>query len=82
VVKAKNRPRFRQQLESAGIGTEVHYPTALMDAPALHSAMGNTPKARHLADCVVSLPCHPWLADSDVDHIVETLRTLGDITWQ
>jgi dTDP-3-amino-3,4,6-trideoxy-alpha-D-glucose transaminase len=82
VVKAKNRPRFRQQLESAGIGTEVHYPTALMDAPALHSAIGNTPKARYLADCVVSLPCHPWLADSDVDHIVETLRTLGDITWQ
>jgi dTDP-3-amino-3,4,6-trideoxy-alpha-D-glucose transaminase len=82
VVKAKNRPRFRQQLESAGIGTEVHYPTALMDAPALHSAIGNTPKARHLADCVVSLPCHPWLADSDVDHIVETLRTLGDIPWQ
>jgi dTDP-3-amino-3,4,6-trideoxy-alpha-D-glucose transaminase len=82
VVKVNDRPRFRQRLESAGIGTEVHYPTALIDAPALHSSQGETPKARHLADCVVSLPCHPWLPDSDVDHIVETLRTFGDITWQ
>jgi dTDP-3-amino-3,4,6-trideoxy-alpha-D-glucose transaminase len=82
VVKAQNRNALRQVLGTAGIGTEVHYPTALADAPALHTSEGYTPNARRLANCVVSLPCHPWLTDSNVDHIVETLRTLGDTEWQ
>lgn len=82
VVKTQNRQALRDALQAAGIGTEVHYPTALVDAPALHIAVGDTPNARHLAQSVVSLPCHPWLSGDHVDHIVETLRTLGDITWQ
>lgn len=81
-VKATNREKFRTFLYNHGIGTEVHYPSALCDSPALLTRNGPAKNAQRIARTIVSLPCHPWLPDSDITHIERTLRTFGVSTWQ
>jgi dTDP-3-amino-3,4,6-trideoxy-alpha-D-glucose transaminase len=69
VVRARRREELRARLGAAGIGTMVHYPTAVhrTEAYADHGwRAGAFPIAERLAEQVLSLPIGPHLRDEQV----------------
>lgn len=71
----EDRNRAIGVLNSAGIGTGIHYPRPDSDQP-MYSKTGSHINAWRLAYTCLSIPVGPWVTDTDVDHILETLRAL------
>jgi dTDP-4-amino-4,6-dideoxygalactose transaminase len=66
VVRAQNRDLLRQQLESANIGTGIHYPIPLHLQEAylyLGHAVGDFPVAEKACSEILSLPMYPQLTE-------------------
>jgi dTDP-4-amino-4,6-dideoxygalactose transaminase len=59
VLRHPRRDEVRAKLSDRGIGTLVHYPEPLADAPV----------ARRAAAEVLSLPCYPDLTDAEADEV-------------
>lgn len=78
VVQHPQRDRLRADLAARGIGTDIHYPVTLNRTPAIAGQWRDCRQAERLADTILSLPMHPWLADDDIDHICDALTDLGD----
>ena len=78
-VQVEQRGAVQAALKDQGIPTAVHYPTLLCQQPALrceHSLCSggcHTPIAQAASERVMSLPMHPWLSDSDQNHVVDVL---------
>lgn len=73
-VRAPDRDDLNTYLEDNGVAASVYYPRCIHTQPAYE---GVTYQARHAeiaADTVLSLPVHPALAESDVDHIIEVIQ--------
>ncbi len=71
-----HRDDFRIYLHGHGIGSGVHYPKLLVEQPALgkygrFEVATELTKAGHLSRNVVSLPIHPFLADSEIDLVID-----------
>jgi dTDP-4-amino-4,6-dideoxygalactose transaminase len=80
VVRHPRRAALAEALGNAGIRTGVHYETL----PALNSAFaadgwrkGMFPVSEHHAATALSLPMHPGLDDSEVDLVIEAMRTIA-----
>lgn len=73
-VLTRRRDEFQQHLQKRGIGTLVHYPTALTEQPALAAFASPCPAAQKAAAEVVSLPLHPALTESELDHIAAAVQ--------
>lgn len=66
VVRAQNRDLLRQQLESANIGTGIHYPIPLhLQEAYLHlgHTAGDFPDAEKACSEILSLPMYPQLTE-------------------
>jgi dTDP-4-amino-4,6-dideoxygalactose transaminase len=66
VIRAQNRDLLRQQLESAGIGTGIHYPIPLhLQEAYLHLGhkAGDFPVAETGCSEILSLPMYPQLTE-------------------
>ena len=66
VVRSQNRDLLRQQLESAGIGTGIHYPIPLHLQEAYLSLgykQGDFPIAERVSSEILSLPMYPQLSE-------------------
>jgi dTDP-4-amino-4,6-dideoxygalactose transaminase len=78
-VTACSRDGLREALRERGIGTSVHF-TALhlfpFYADRLGVARGMFPNAEFVSDRTVSLPFTAALSDGDVDHVIESVRSL------
>ncbi len=64
----------RQMLTDQGVKVERHYPVLCSEQPASAgrgSAIGDLSVARRLAERELSLPIHPYLGDSAVDHVID-----------
>jgi dTDP-4-amino-4,6-dideoxygalactose transaminase len=73
-VCVSDRPRIRQRLGDAGIGTAVYYPRTLDQQPALADCRGGpTPVARDLAAQLLALPI-AGVSDADADVVLEALH--------
>jgi dTDP-4-amino-4,6-dideoxygalactose transaminase len=75
----RDRERFQQQLQEAGIGTAIHYPVPIHQQPIIRElgfGDGSFPVAEAAAAQVLSLPVHPALEPEDVDYIASTLNRL------
>lgn len=75
-VQVDNRAEVQKRLQDCGIPTAVHYPVPLHLQPVfagLNQSEGSFPVAEHAAGRVMSLPMHPYLAQSDQDAIVAAL---------
>ena len=74
-----DRNEFIRRLNSAGIGTSVHY-TPLHMHPYYRDAWGyrphDLPVARSAYDRIISLPLHPRLSRTDSDFVVETVHRI------
>ncbi len=75
LTDASQRSELQSHMKEAGIPTMVYYPTPMSMQTAfkgLHIFV-DTPNARQLSQCVLSLPMHPYLTDKDIQMIVDAL---------
>jgi dTDP-4-amino-4,6-dideoxygalactose transaminase len=76
-VLSPSRDALMAHLERAGVGTLVHYPTALSDQPAFAAYAAECPVAVRVAAEVCSLPLHPHLGDADARIVTEAVRAFA-----
>lgn len=79
-VPAEIREAVHRGLADAGIHAAVHYPRPVhlqAAAAGWGYGPGSLPAAEALAREVLCLPIHPFLGDSDVDRVAETLLGLA-----
>lgn len=77
VVRVDERDRVMAELQAAGIGVGIHYPTPLhlTDAYAsLGHRRGRFPVAEAAADRILSLPMFPHLRAAQQERVAEALR--------
>jgi UDP-2-acetamido-2-deoxy-ribo-hexuluronate aminotransferase len=74
-VQVDHRAKVQAALKEKGVPTAVHYPLVLHKQPALVGKSVNhpCPQAETASERVLSLPMHPYLSESDQDHIVRSL---------
>jgi dTDP-3-amino-3,4,6-trideoxy-alpha-D-glucose transaminase len=76
LITADRRTAFRDQLESDGVQSAIHYPRLISDQEALVNGGQRFEVYRQLANArrltleEVSLPIHPQLSDTDVDRVI------------
>ena len=76
IVQCEERDRLKDHLGRAGVEALIHYPTPLhLQAPgrALGYGPGDFPVAEAQAKRIVTLPCHEYLGDDDVDYVIESV---------
>jgi aminotransferase EvaB len=76
VVQHPDRDAVARELRRRGVGTGVHYPIPVHEMPAFRglAPAEGLPVTERLARTVLSLPMHPWLAESELDTIAARLR--------
>lgn len=75
-ILVDDRDLLQQTLQAKGIPTAVHYPVPLHLQPAfanLNRTEGSFPVSEGISRRVMSLPMHPYLADSDMEQIVSAV---------
>lgn len=73
-IRVKNREQVIAKLQAKGVPTAVHYPIPLNKQPAVASD-AILPIGDLIAEEVMSLPMHPYLALSDSELIFEALMS-------
>ena len=78
VVVAEDREALRSALDSAGIGTDVHYPIADHQQPAWSDEYADVrlPVTEHAVTHVLTVPCFPELTEEEIERVCEVLRAL------
>ncbi len=77
VIKTKRRNELKSFLESHGIQTMIHYPTALPFEPAyshLKHSKEDFPIALGLSQEVLSLPIYPELSEEQIVYVCERIK--------
>lgn len=81
VVRVPDRDRVLGELQAAGIGAGVHYPTPVHLLPAYHwlgYGPGDLPNAEAAAREILSLPVYPGIRADQIERVAETLlRAVG-----
>lgn len=72
-IQVDNRDEVQAKLKKAGIPTAVHYPIPLNKQPAVVDPDAKLPVGDELAEKVISLPMHPYLAFLSQKKIVSNL---------
>jgi dTDP-4-amino-4,6-dideoxygalactose transaminase len=74
VVRVDGRDTFRERLEAAGVGTDVHYPRAVHEQPAFAALpRGPLPQTERAMREVVSLPLYPQLSNDEAERVIEAV---------
>lgn len=77
VIRTERRDELEAYLNEKGIGTAIHYPTALPFMPA-YAYLGGTkeefPIAHAYQNKILSLPMCPELSDDQIHYIAETIH--------
>jgi len=76
-IEVDNRDIFIKRMSELGVPTAVHYPIPLHLQPVyvnLGYKKGDFPNAEKAAERVVSLPMHPYLDESTIAKVVETVK--------
>lgn len=76
-VAAAERDRIRKDLDQRGIGTGIHYPSALSQQPALEPWRRPCPEAERAAAEILSLPMDPLMTTDDVDLVCDALEEVA-----
>jgi len=71
-VQVEDRNSVREKLKASGIPTAVHYPVPLNRQPAL-ACPERFEYSEHAAECVISLPMHPYLTDEGMERVVQAV---------
>jgi dTDP-4-amino-4,6-dideoxygalactose transaminase len=75
-IQSERRDALRQALTDDGIASGVFYPMPLHRQPAYETArpLRPLPACERSAERVLSIPIHPFLAESDIDRICGVIR--------
>ncbi len=75
-----DRNELAKRLIESGVQCGVYYPRPVFDYPCFHNhplvVDTDVPVARSVSQRCLSLPVHPSLSDSDLDRIIESVRSL------
>ena len=79
VIRVKDRNKLQNHLSISGIETKIHYDKTLFDHPVGFSfgpdpVVGSFWEATKFTRECLSLPIYPELSDSEVEHVVESVR--------
>jgi UDP-2-acetamido-2-deoxy-ribo-hexuluronate aminotransferase len=73
----EQRDALQAHLKEQGIPSMVYYPKALHDQSAykhLGYKKGSSPIAEMLAECVLSLPIHPYIDEEDIELVCNQIK--------
>lgn len=73
----EQRDGLQAHLKEQGIPSMVYYPKALHNQTAykhLGYKKDSSPVTEMLAECVLSLPIHPYIEEEDIDRVAETVK--------
>jgi len=77
VVRSSRRNELKAFLESKGVHTAIHYPTALPNLPA-YQYLGHKPADFPVASAyqseILSLPMYPELADQQIEYVCSCIK--------
>jgi dTDP-4-amino-4,6-dideoxygalactose transaminase len=77
IIRTKERDQLQQHLNSAEIGTLIHYPIPphLQDAyNFLGHVKGDFPLAEEISDTCLSLPIWPGMSESNIEYVATTIK--------
>ena len=72
-VRVGCRDQVQAVLAQRGVPTAVHYPAPIPVQPAMVDSSGHYPVSARSAQCVLSLPMHPYLNSATQQRIAEQL---------
>ncbi|WP_414730303.1 DegT/DnrJ/EryC1/StrS family aminotransferase [Zhongshania aliphaticivorans] len=72
-IQVESRDQVQAKLRDAGVPTAVHYPVPLNKQPAVADSKAQLLVGDAVAERVVSLPMHPYLAAEDQEFITSLL---------
>ncbi|MGA8882252.1 MAG: DegT/DnrJ/EryC1/StrS family aminotransferase [Acinetobacter sp.] len=75
-IQVENRDDVQEKLKAQGIPTAVHYPIPLNKQPAVANANVSLLVGDAIAERVMSLPMHPYLAVDALNRIVDSFGAL------
>lgn len=81
-IRTDLRDEMRQRLEGHGVETLIHYPIPphLQDAyRSLGLGRGTFPIAEKMAETLLSLPIDPMMTDEQVQHVVDSVRSIAGL---
>ena len=78
-VRAEERDRLRDHLESTGVGSGIYYPKPIHKQPVYDDVVCDAPVAERAAREVCSLPVHPALSSSDIETVVNALDAYEEV---
>jgi len=71
-IRVKNRKKFREQLLKKGIETGIHYKP--IHTFSFYKSKNYLPITENISKEIVSLPTHPNLTESNIDHIIKIVN--------
>jgi dTDP-3-amino-3,4,6-trideoxy-alpha-D-glucose transaminase len=78
VFRSTDRTAARATLETAGVGTAVHYPLAITQQPAFRELQhASCPAAEAWAAECISVPCFPEMTEAEVSDVSAALAGLS-----
>lgn len=72
-IQVSNRDAVQTKLNALGIPTAVHYPMPLNHQPAVADLEANLPVGDELAQRVLSLPMHPYMAEEEQEEVFKAM---------
>lgn len=75
-VRVDNRTEVQERLSSNGVPTAVHYPIPLNKQPAVCDPNADLIVGNQVADCVLSLPMHPYLSVENIEHVASLFKAV------
>jgi len=75
-IKVEDRDGVQARLKAAGVPSNIYYPRPMHLQPAYleyGAGEGSLPVSEQLSRVVLSLPMHPYLTDSEVDHVCDAV---------
>lgn len=79
LVKNCRKTHFMAHMKERGVSLGEHYPTTIVDQPALsrvpHEIRGGCETARWISASEVSLPIHPYLTDDEVNAVIDACNS-------
>lgn len=77
VILVPDRDKTREALQSAGVGTALHYPVPVHLQKAMSSLghnLGDFPISERIANRCISLPMFPEMTDEEIAFVTQTTR--------
>lgn len=74
VIQTLQRDALKNHLQQAGIQTNVHYAVTTHTQPAFRPWYTSCPVAEKTVNEILSLPCWYSMTDTEIDHVVNTVK--------